>query len=162
MNRQLCSFSSRIALFVLILATSRTASPNNSHAHSSDSTTTPRDGWTDESADTIDAIGEKGGIEAYLALHRGHNLTGCAASTPHGPELFRQGDKHSYVLVGDVAGIKFGDRIRVSGWEEKEDAGGVKQFVVDKVSKDFGACVARSTRSRSPVTPIGQTRPPMQ
>lgn len=40
--------------------------------------------------------------------------------------------------IGDVAGIKPGSRVRVSG--KKEKSSGTAQFLVEKVSKDFGAC----------------------
>ena len=42
--------------------------------------------------------------------------------------------------IGDVAGIKPGSRVRVSGKKEKEKSSGTAQFLVEKVSKDFGAC----------------------
>jgi hypothetical protein len=49
-------------------------------------------------------------------------------------------NQQSYVLVGEVAGIKPGDRVRVSGKREKKNAGGPQQFLVEKLTKDYGVC----------------------
>jgi len=46
-------------------------------------------------------------------------------------------------LSGQVADIKPSDRVRVSGKKEKKKAGAPQQFLVEKLSKDFGACTAQ-------------------
>jgi hypothetical protein len=42
--------------------------------------------------------------------------------------------------VGEVAAIKQGERVHVSGKKEKKTAAATRQFQVDKLSKDYGAC----------------------
>jgi hypothetical protein len=91
----------------------------------------------------VAAIGAGIGVGIYYAVHHGHSLTGCAVSTANGYELQSQGDQMTYALVGEVAGIKSGDRVRVSGKKEKKSVGANKQFIVEKLSKDFGSCRAQ-------------------
>jgi hypothetical protein len=92
----------------------------------------------------IAAIGAGIGLGIYFAVrpHR-HSLTGCAGSGPDGPELVSENDQQVYALAGEIAGIKSGERIRVSGNKEKKSAGALPQFRVEKLNKDFGACKAQ-------------------
>jgi len=80
------------------------------------------------------------GIGTYYAFHHNHNLTGCAAVTPDGLRLQKDGDGQTYSLVGEIAAIRPGDRVRLSGKKEKADATGPRLFLVEKVKKDFGSC----------------------
>jgi len=66
-------------------------------------------------------------------------MKGCASSGPGGIDLLNDRDQQTYALTGDVDGIKAGNRVRVSG-NEKKAAGGGRQFVATKVSKDYGPC----------------------
>ena len=88
----------------------------------------------------IVAAGAALGVGIYFAVKHSHTVTGCARSTADGMTLTTASDKHTYSLTGDVAGIKPGNRVRVSGKKEKEKSTGSAQFLVEKVSKDFGAC----------------------
>ena len=88
----------------------------------------------------IGAIGAGIGIGIYAAVHHGHQLTGCAVSGANGLQLRSEGDQQSYALTGDLAGIKSGDRVHVSGKKEKSKAGVPRQFIVEKFMKDYGAC----------------------
>jgi hypothetical protein len=89
----------------------------------------------------IAAIGAGIAIGIILAVgHHNHNMTGCAASGPDGLQLLSESDQQTYALVGNVAGIKAGDRVRVSGKKQKTGAGGSRQLLVDKLGKDFGPC----------------------
>ncbi len=90
----------------------------------------------------VAAIGAGIGVGIFYAVRHGHSLTGCAAAGPSGLDLRSQGDQQTYTLVGDVAGIKPGQRIRVSGKKEKAGAGTGRQFLVEKLSKDYGPCPA--------------------
>jgi hypothetical protein len=88
----------------------------------------------------IVAAGAAIGVGIYFAVKHSHSMTGCALSTTDGMTLTTESDKQTYALIGDVAGIKPGNRIRVSGKKSKEKSGSTSQFLVEKVSKDFGRC----------------------
>ncbi len=90
----------------------------------------------------IAAIGAGIGIGIFYAFHHGHSLDGCALSGPNGFELQNRGDQQTYALIGEVAGVKPGDRVRVSGKKDKKKSGGPQQFLVEKLTKDYGACKA--------------------
>lgn len=90
----------------------------------------------------IAAVGAAIGIGLYFAISHSHRLTGCAVSGPDGTILTSESDKQTYVLSGDVAGIKPGDRVRVSGKKIKQKSAGTRQYLVEKVSRDYGACKA--------------------
>ncbi|MGD0730084.1 MAG: hypothetical protein ABR956_02390 [Terracidiphilus sp.] len=90
----------------------------------------------------IAAIGAGIGIGIYYAIHHSHNVTGCTASGASGLELQSKGDGQTYSLVGAVAGIKAGERIRVTGKKVKKSTGPNQQFLVEQLSKDYGACAA--------------------
>lgn len=79
------------------------------------------------------------GFAVYFAVHHGHSLTGCAASRPGELQLMNEGDQKSYELTGDTTGIKAGDRVRVSGSKAQGNPS-ARQFVVTKLSKNYGAC----------------------
>ena len=87
----------------------------------------------------IAAVGAGIGIGIYFVVKHNHSVTGCARSTPDGMTLTTESDKHTYSLIGDVAGIKPGNRVRVSGKKAKEKSSGTAQFLVEKGSTDFGA-----------------------
>lgn len=95
----------------------------------------------------IAAIGAGLGIGIYYAVHHNQRLTGCAVSGANGPELRNRDDQQTYALVGAVAAIKPGERVRVSGKRVKKSTGPTPQFLVDHLSKDYGVCPA------SPATP---------
>jgi hypothetical protein len=80
------------------------------------------------------------GIGVYFAVKHDHNMTGCAHSGPDGLQLTSESDKQTYTLVGEVAAIKPGDRVRVSGKKGKEKSAATREFLVEKVSRDLGPC----------------------
>jgi hypothetical protein len=87
------------------------------------------------------------GILAYVAVKHNPGVIGCARSGPDGMTLTSESDKQTYTLVGDVAGIKPGNRVRVSGKKGKKKSAGTRELLVEKVSKDFGPCeVASASR----------------
>ena len=90
----------------------------------------------------IVAIGAGIGICIYYAAHHAHTLIGCALSGPNGLELQSCGDPQTYALIGEVADIKPGDRVSVFGKKEKKKVGASRQFLVEKLNKDYGACMA--------------------
>jgi hypothetical protein len=88
----------------------------------------------------IAAVGAALGVGIYFAVKHSHSMTGCARTTADGLTLTTESDKQTFALIGDVAGIKPGNRVRVSGKKSKEKSGGTSQFLVEKVSKDLGRC----------------------
>ena len=92
----------------------------------------------------IAAVGAGIGVGIYFAVKHNHSVTGCARSTSDGMTLTTESDKQTYPLTGEVAGIKAGNRVRVSGKKAKEKSSGARKFLVEKVSKDFGSCAAGS------------------
>ena len=91
----------------------------------------------------IAVIGAGIGFGVFYAVHHGHSLDGCAVSGANGLELQNRGDQQTYALVGDTAGIKPRERVRISGKKEKKSGGAHPQFLVEKLNKDFGACKAQ-------------------
>ncbi len=93
------------------------------------------------------AAGAVIGIGVYAAVHRNHRLTGCALAGAGGLELWSSGEQRTYALIGEVSGVKPGERVRVSGKKSKQNEGMGRQFLVEKLEKDFGACrVERAER----------------
>lgn len=88
----------------------------------------------------IAAVGAGIGIGIYFAVKHSHSMTGCAGSTADGMTLTTESDRQTYSLTGDVAAIKPGNRVRVSGKKSKEKSAGAPHFQVEKVSKDLGRC----------------------
>jgi hypothetical protein len=107
----------------------------------------PSNGQVAAVAAGIAGAGAAIGIGVFYAVHHGHSLTGCAATGSNGLELVSEGDQKTWALVGEVNDIKPGKRIRVAGKKELKDSANSRQFLVEKVSKDFGLCDGgRSTR----------------
>ena len=92
----------------------------------------------------VAAIGAGIGIGIYAAVHHGHNLNGCTVSSANGLQLQNHGDGQTYSLSGDIAAIKPGEHIRVSGKKAKTSTGSARQFVVESLSKDYGACIVEA------------------
>jgi hypothetical protein len=93
-------------------------------------------------AAVIAGVGVGIGLGVYFAVRHNHSLTGCAVSGANGLQLQSQGDQQIYALVGDTAGITPGERIRVSGKRENKSDGVPRQFLVEKLAKDYGFCAA--------------------
>ena len=93
-------------------------------------------------AAVIAGVGVGVGLGVYFAVRHNNSLTGCAVSGANGLQLQSQGDQQIYALVGDTAGIRSGERIRVSGKKERTNAGASRQFLVEKLAKDYGFCAA--------------------
>jgi hypothetical protein len=67
------------------------------------------------------------------------SITGCTAEGPKGLTLQSESDKTLYVLHGDIASIKPGERVKVSGKHQKKSS---TDFDVVKLKKSYGACSA--------------------
>jgi hypothetical protein len=79
------------------------------------------------------------GIVAYK-VHKGPSITGCAVSNQSDLKLENEADHQTFVLAGDTANIKTGNRVRISGKKQKKDDSGNQVFVVKNLSKDYGSC----------------------
>jgi hypothetical protein len=88
----------------------------------------------------VAAAGTAIGIGIYFAVHHNHSLTGCASVTPDGLRLRRNGDQQSYSLVGEIAAVKPGNRVRVSGNRQKKNGDSPQVFIVEKLARDYGSC----------------------
>ena len=76
-----------------------------------------------------------------LILHEKHKkatITGCVQSGANGTSVTDEKDQQIYLLSGDPAGIKAGDRMTVAGNRKAGGKGSV--FEVHGVIKDFGVC----------------------
>jgi hypothetical protein len=88
------------------------------------------------------------GIGIYYAFHHSHSIKGCADPGADGLVLKTDSDQQSYRLIGLTAGLKPGDRVKVTGKKKKNPKGetGPQRFLVEKVSRDYGPCQAAAAR----------------
>jgi len=88
------------------------------------------------------AVGIVAGVAAVgiviAVKHSHHVLKGCVYSAPNGLEL-QTSDKQTYLLEGNAADIKAGERVKLHGLRKKAKDH-KNSFTVQKVSKDYGAC----------------------
>jgi hypothetical protein len=87
-------------------------------------------------------------VMAILAVRHHNSVAGCTVSSPSG--IYLQTDSgRDMVLLGATAGIKAGERIKISGSRKKKVEGITdrESFVISKVTKDYGSCTP------APVTP---------
>lgn len=76
--------------------------------------------------------------------HSHHTLQGCIVPSANGLEL-RISDGKLYTLRGDLADVKVGDRLKLHGSRLKKVEGDPlvePVFIVEKINKDFGPCLA--------------------
>ena len=71
-----------------------------------------------------------------------HTVKGCVTSGPGGIQVQNESDKKIYILASSPANVKVGDRVKLHGKREKQDKAtpGTQEFVVEKLSKDYGPC----------------------
>jgi hypothetical protein len=140
MKRTLQKPSAVLALCILLAPTDRSILAQPPRARPSSIAYGASDGKVIGIAVGILAAGVLIGVGAYFALRHNQRVTGCARSGPDGMTLTSDSDKQSYSLIGDVAKIKDGTRVRVSGKRRKEKSSPTPKFLVEKVSRDFGPC----------------------
>jgi hypothetical protein len=88
-----------------------------------------------------------------IAVHSSHhNLKGCAYSDKDGLHIKDGDTTKDYVLTGATPNIKVGDVVKVHGSKVKKNKGeaGDQTFVVEKLSKDYGACPAPVAATPAP------------
>lgn len=99
------------------------------------------------------AIGVGAAVTAVVAVevhHAHHTLKGCVADGPAGMQLQTQGGARSYLLSGNTADIKAGERVRLHGTRVKQKGSTTgPTFFVERENKDFGPC--KQTASSTPL-----------
>ncbi len=87
-------------------------------------------------------------VVAILEVRHHNSVAGCTVSSPNGIDLHTESGR-DILLLGATAGIKAGERVKVSGSRKKKVDGITdrESFVVNKVTKDYGSCMA------APATP---------
>lgn len=109
---------------------------------------------------TGEVVGAAVGIGAVIAVgvvvlvevdHHHHNLNGCVFATPAGLELQTR-DAKRYMLEGDAATVKAGDRVKLQGNKVKKtkDNQGDQVFSVKSIKKDYGPCPANAAPTAAP------------
>jgi hypothetical protein len=91
----------------------------------------------------IAAIGAAIGVGVYFLVRKSPSITGCATPGSDGLTLRNESDPYTYTLIGDTVSIKAGERVRLTG-KKKSGPSGQHKFIVDKVSKKYGACQVAS------------------
>ena len=92
------------------------------------------------------AVGIGAGLTAIVVIlvevnHSHHTLDGCVSSGPNGLEL-QNSDSKRFMLEGDSASVKAGDRVKLHGSRVKKtkDTTGNPVFNVQSLKKDYGPC----------------------
>jgi hypothetical protein len=95
-----------------------------------------------EIAGAIAGVAGAGAAIAIIVVHEHnvHTLKGCVSSDAGGLRMENAGDKRTHALTGDTAGIKSGERVKLSGKKMKGDKDH-PQFEVSELAKDCGACI---------------------
>ena len=94
----------------------------------------------------LGAAGAGIGLGIYFSVRHGHMLKGCADSGADGLVLVSEANRQTWSLIGDVSGIRPGERVSVSGSKQKKTAGDSRRFVVERISHDYGPCPVHSSR----------------
>jgi hypothetical protein len=73
-----------------------------------------------------------------------HTVKGCVTAGPDGLTLHSDGNGKTYALTGVTANVKVGDVIKAHGSKQKgqKDSAGDQDFMVEKMSRDYGPCKA--------------------
>jgi len=71
---------------------------------------------------------------------KSQTITGCVNSGDSGMLVTSEKDKHVYVLSGNTAGVKQGERVTLAGKKIKSNSGTTLVWETKGISKDFGAC----------------------
>lgn len=77
-------------------------------------------------------------VVVLVKHHKPQKVTGCVSSGANGMSVTDEKDKQNYLLSGNTAGVKAGDRITLEG--KREHTGQTHVFEAHRVAKDFGAC----------------------
>jgi hypothetical protein len=98
---------------------------------------------TAEAVGVVVGVGAAIGVGIYFAVHANHSITGCTVAAAGGIQL--QQDQQTWSLMGSIADIKPGERVRVSGKKQKKVAAAPRSFLVENLAKDYGPCTSTAT-----------------
>ena len=83
-------------------------------------------------------------VVAVVVIHKStakQTITGCVSSGENGIIVTDEKNRHAYVLSGNTAGIKPGDRMTLQGRKIKmKNAAKTLVWETKKVTNDFGVC----------------------
>jgi hypothetical protein len=85
------------------------------------------------------------GTIVLVEVHKSHHrIKGCVTAGPSGLLVHNEGDQKVYALTGLTASVKVGDIVKLNGNKEKnqKDAAGDVDFMIEKMSRDYGPCKA--------------------
>jgi hypothetical protein len=139
MKSGILSSFSRIALCAMAVAATLAASAQRASSPQDVNLTAPPPTLS-EIGSGIAAVGQGVGLSVYSAVRHDSTVTGCALNAPDGLLIETEGDGQTYALVGEVAGIRPGQRIRISGRKPKPNPGVPRLFLVTKVKQESGSC----------------------
>jgi hypothetical protein len=71
---------------------------------------------------------------------RGRTITGCVIAAENGMTVADEKDKQVYVLSGNTAGVKAGERMKLQGHKINANSGNPLGWVVSHIQKDYGVC----------------------
>lgn len=87
-----------------------------------------------------------------------HTIKGCVSMGPSGLQVKDTGNQKIYNVSGVTTGVKVGDVVRLHGDKEKKKKGETDQgFVIQKISKNYGAC--QVTAVQAAATPSAAATP---
>ena len=82
------------------------------------------------------------GVAIGFSIHavRNHSLEGCIVAGPGALELRQSGNPQLWALSGDIASLQPGRHVSVAGKRQKKTAAATRDFLVEKVKKNYGPC----------------------
>jgi hypothetical protein len=95
-------------------------------------------------------------VVTVVLVHNAHpTLKGCVTADPDGIHLHNEGDQKVYALTGITADVKVGAIVKIQGKKNKKqkDSAGNEEFMVTKISKDYGPCKAELAAMPSAAAP---------
>ena len=90
-----------------------------------------------------------------------HRIKGCVTVGPEGVLVHNEGDQKTYALTGITANVKAGDIVKVNGNKNKKqkDSAGNEDFMVTKISRDYGPCKSLAAPADAPAAAQGLPLP---
>jgi hypothetical protein len=82
-------------------------------------------------------------VVAIVVIHetsKKRTITGCVKPAQNGMIVNDEKDKLVYILSGDTAGVKPGERMALQGKKIKPNAGNPLGWEITKIRTDYGVC----------------------